>query len=651
MRWSSCTLIALALAACTGPSGDEPGKDDADADTDADSDADSDTDTDTDTDSDTDADTDADTDSDTDADTGPPPVEECTPTDICAGGACLHDVALTVHTITGTVTWNGAAPPRDTADFTEDFRVTFRDASGRTYNGHGEDGGTYTAYLPADTYDVALTLYESDAEWAWGSSFPVGGPLVVTGDSTLDVAASAYAITGAVSWNGAAIPEDASIYLDVRFTNADGEEYVAGGDASSYTVRLPAGTYTASIQLDYVSDETLYTESEIPVGGPFVVTGDGTLDLAAELDAVHGAVTWNGAAAPADRSDDEDDFLVEFTDADGRTYSASGEAGAYATVLPPGTYSVTVALQDINNSARYTESPVLVDDALVVSGDTTADLAAVVHTVEGDVTWNGAAAPADLYDNDDDFSVVLTDAAGRTYTGVGEDGAYTALAPAGTYSVDLVFADPSDIALYTPGTLRVQDGLVVGGDTRADLAAVAYSVTGFVSWGDSPTGPDFHIYFTDTEGRTYAGYFRDTDDTGAYAIALPPGTYAVSVDVNNPPNYSDYARSPVLVHEGLVVSGDTTADLPVTVYDVTGAVTWNGAPAPSDDSDNGADCFLTFIDERGWEFDTYCENGAYSTRLPTGAYSMIFALNDLEEGAPYTDDELPLAECVEVTAP
>ena len=172
-------------------------------------------------------------------------------------------------------------------------------------------------------------------------------------------------------------------------------------------------------------------------------------------------------------------------------------------------------------------------------------------------------------------------------------------------------------------------------------------MTGAVTYnGERPptyTGyDDFTVYFTDTEsGRRYAF----GGDNGAYAAAVPGGTYDISIlllDLGD----EGVCYDELLVRDDKTIDEDSTVAVDAVVFPVAGGVTYNGERPPSYDGYDDYTVYFTDI-ASGHRFDFGGDRGSYAAALPAGIYDVSFLLLDLgTEGICY--DEIVVGECIEV---
>jgi hypothetical protein len=200
----------------------------------------------------------------------------------------------------------------------------------------------------------------------------------------------------------------------------------------------------------------------------------------------------------------------------------------------------------------------------VLTGDTTLDIDAGLHRVQGRVTLNGGAFASRSSD------LRFEDPATGAYAvySMNSVAAYDILLPDGTWNVTL---DVTDIEGLARGERDLGVVAVAGADVTADLDLVVHEIGGSITIGGAPL-PDSE------EGITYRLRFLDAAeqelqfDIGpgdTWSTSLPDGTWDVCLD-------DDY-----LVGDGIVVPGPSTVDLAEQLVDVSGTFVVDGG-APGD---------------------------------------------------------------------
>jgi uncharacterized iron-regulated membrane protein len=287
-----------------------------------------------------------------------------------------------------------------------------------------------------------LNSYVADPDSYLTSAFPVLTGQVVSGDGGLDIDGPVNTLRGAVTYDGATPPSDGAGGYDdytITFISEDGYSYSTSGNAGTYQIDVPDGTYTVTLDLNsYVADPDSYLTSAFPVLTGQVVSGDGGLDIDGPVNTLRGAVTYDGATPPSDGAGGYDDYAITFISEDGYSYSTAGNAGTYQIDVPDGVYTVTLDLNSyVADPDSYLTSAFPVLTGEVVAADGGLDIAADIYEVFGAVTYDGATPPSDGAGGYDDYSITFVSDDGYSYSTAGNAGIYRIDVPAGVYGLTL----------------------------------------------------------------------------------------------------------------------------------------------------------------------------------------------------------------------
>jgi hypothetical protein len=326
-------------------------------------------------------------------------------------GANTLNIDIPSSTVTGSVTYNGAALPAmnvgDLPDATltlvaQDTRarqriayVRWRYVSGGTYRLTADSSSFTTTLLPG-TYDLVYERgYDTSTTYvntlATGDTFVNGrrvlrtGVVINPGANTLNIDIPSSTVTGSVTYNGAALPAmnvgdlpDATLTLVALDTGARQRiayvrwRYVSGGtyrlttDSGTYTTQLLPGTYDLVYERGY-DTSTTYVNT-LATGDTFVngrrvlrtnvtvTPGMNRLDIDISAQMIGGAVTYNGAALPPTNVGDLPDATLILVARDtsarqrigyvrwryvsGGTYALTADSSMYSARLLPGTYDL-----------------------------------------------------------------------------------------------------------------------------------------------------------------------------------------------------------------------------------------------------------------------------------------------------------------------
>jgi hypothetical protein len=255
---------------------------------------------------------------------------------VTVAGDTTADLDLTLHHLSGSLTWQGApilaAYPIDCSS----LHFVFDDGAGGSdaYTLDCPTSPNWEVDLPAGTYDVYLDLDDSVADRPGGDVL-VAEDLIVDADATVDLDATAYTVSGSARWDGTAPQATyAGGEWGVRFTD------VTTGSTLDYEfptqdtweALVPVGTYDVDLWLPgdgaYPSFSGWYRVAE-----DVTVAADTTLDFDVPLYDVSGIVSVDGA--PLDGTAGDQIFFHDT----GGSGSSIGPDGSYTLRVPAGTWS------------------------------------------------------------------------------------------------------------------------------------------------------------------------------------------------------------------------------------------------------------------------------------------------------------------------
>lgn len=485
----------------------------------------------------------------------------------CSGGVVMKHIEITESgvldvdipsiTVSGKVTQNGEQLPSADGDR---GHLEFQRESEVTAAGSLKTSGaaTYTLALFPDTYSVA---FAGNPELCSGGAAPVAcnrgvvaSDVALTATGVLDVDVPRVEVSGAVTVNGAVVPDGVSDRGALRFDLADpamNPGLLAGSFAVdgpvTYAVSLIAGTYAVALAANPGQ-----CTGEVPptpcVGGPLLAAVDltmsGVLDVDIPMITVGGDITREGAALPHEDGDRGSiGFARDGGDAAAVALGADGPI-AYLLGLVPGTYTLgytaNAGLCDgVTAPAMPCSSGPLQTLELGIDGVLDVDIPVVA--VSGKVTRNGAILPDQVVDRG---SVAFVGASGSLAVALGAtdfaDYAVTLLP--GTY--DVIYTGASAECLTAPdnlmpcggGPLATDVALTSSGVLDVDVRAI--EVSGAVTYAGAalPNLGDVRgtLRWTraDADG---AGPLLDlgTAGPGQYAAFVMPGRWIVE-HVANP---------------------------------------------------------------------------------------------------------------------
>lgn len=502
-------------------------------------------------------------------------------------------------------------------------------------------------------------------------------------NTTLDLDAKTVTITGKVTLNGAAMPNDGKLDGQtrgrLRFRNTvtfdDYDIDFKETGAINYSVKLFAGVYDV-----YVHGNSDMLQSVLPGDRDMLVQrglelkADGTQDFDAKTLKLMGNVTLNGAAMPNDGKldgqtrgrlrfrniDTADDYDIDFKETGPVAYSQTLFAGSYDVYV----HGNSDMLQTVLPGNR----DMVIQRNLALATNTTKDFDARTLTLSGKVTLNGAAMPNDgkadgqtrgrlrLRNNEtfDDYDIDFKETGPVTYSQTLFAGMYD------------VYIHGNDGALQTvlPGgrDMMVQKNLALTTTSMKDFDAKTLTLSGKVTLNGAAMPNDGKLD-GQTRGRlrlrnaeTLDDYDIDFKETGpvSYSQALFAGLYDVYIHGNNAmlqtvlPDGKD-----MMVQKGLALSTDATKDFDAKTATVSGKLTLNGAPMPNDMKVDGQPRgrlrFRNLETIDNYDIDLL-ESGAvmYSQKLFVGAYDVVVHGNNdmLQTVLPGARDQRLLKGCL-----
>lgn len=445
-----------------------------------------------------------------------------------------------------------------------------------------------------------------------------GTPINASGALDLDVTGQSLAhLTGHVTLNGAALPSASGSRGVLVFTGAGGstQTYPLGtsGDVT-YQVDVVPDTYTVTFEGNAAAcggSSAMPCNSGTLKEGLVVPAGGGAFDIDIPSIQVTGAVTLNGQAMPsASTTRGSLSFALLGGGAASVGLKQSG-AASYQLAILPGTYDISFegngaacgssSLAGVPCNSGKLRAAV----ALNSSGALDVDVPAV-H-VTGAVTLNGGAFSLSSAGN---VTLALSGggAASSATIGAGRNQYDLTVLP-GTYEIDWSAASGICNPSTPPpepcngGALRAGVSLTQSGALDVDVKSVQLTgqvtVNGQAMPSESRSRGAVTFAPVDSSGGASSFTTAPFGSSGAarYAVSLFPGTYDVVYDANpalcgssTPPGVpcnGGTLRSAV----GLTQGG--ALDLDLSLVQVTGAVTLNGAALPAASQSRGSIAFVS----------------------------------------------------------
>jgi hypothetical protein len=355
-------------------------------------------------------------------------------------------------------------------------------------------------------------------------------------------------------------------------------------------------------------------------------------DVNIRATTVSGTGTVNGAAVTDASKGSGTIYLVSAT---GDTAAIAGIAGAYSTVVAPGTYDVYYRQLvegpgvPINTYAKLKSGIVVGASALALNVDVPGT------TVSGTVNINGLTTnpPASKGEG----ALWLRNASGDSpllTTTSPAGGSYTAMVVPGTYDVYYTLTTPGSLVPKN-SSAKVASGVVVG-TTPLPLTInlLATTVFGTVTIkGAAVTGASkgrCGLALRNAAGDS-ATLTPDSFMTGSYSAQIVPGTYDLyysGAGTAFPSNTSATLQSGIVVGSSAL---SLNVDVPATT--VSGAVTVNGAPLAALNSAPAG--FLTLRNAAGDSVPLATTTaGTHSTLVIPGTYDLYYTPIVAVAGAP-----------------
>jgi hypothetical protein len=425
-------------------------------------------------------------------------------------------------------------------------------------------------------------------------------------------------IGGAFSFDGVAAPQQATDHGRVWLRDAaTGDEILLGTTS--------VGEYSAVVlpreyELHY---EALTSGGTAPRNsGWFGTLQAQDSEIASNIDipttTVSGSFNFDGAPAPANEIENgrvllrNGDQVVSLGETRYGTYEARVLPGSYevvyegltgADVAPANTRAIvsTIYAQKNRPLEHHVDIPTIV--------------------IAGDITFNGAPAPADP--TDDGFVVLRHPAGDEVVLGLTSTGAYSRRVIAGSYEMYYV-QDTSRQNAPRNTNARLKD-IVAEAGVVGDVDIPSVAVSGAITLaGATPPTSDYedgHVFLRnlDTGDSVLLGNTRD----GGYAAPVVPGQYEIVY-------VADDAAGPLPINTGAVIGDasivqgepvDLAIDVPTLV--LTGGVTVDGGAAPMTAVDIG-NLFLVdaHTKDQLWLGNTF--QGQYAQVITPGDYLVYY---------------------------
>jgi len=481
--------------------------------------------------------------------------------------------------------------------------------------------------------------------------------IAIESDGVLDLNLDAVQIQGSVTLDGAPLPNESALSRgSVVFRSADTVSVfvLSLGSSGPYSYRytVPPGTYDVTFD----ANETMCAvrrASAMPCNdGPLIsgvrIESDGVLDIDIPVVRVQGAVTLESAAMPSQSQ--ERGALVFSMESGGTAVTAGfGTSGAasYSITLLPGQYDIgfdgteAACASGTAPVLPCNDGPLRSDVALSTDGVLDLDIQAV--RIQGAVTLEGSPFPAQPDEDRGGLVFALVDGGSASPRSFGRSGptTYDLTLLSGTY--DVLFngneraceARTAPAAPCNDGPLRRSVGLETDGVLDLDVRVVYVQGAVTLEGASMPNQPQPRggLVFALHDGGSISPRNFGTSGPATYQLAVLEGTYDVSFDGNETACAAATAPS-VPCNDGplrsdITLATDGTLDLDLPAVRVTGAVTLEGTPMPSQPDDRGA---LVFAFANGGSVSPmgFGTTGAvsYALTLLPGTYEVLLNGNE-----------------------
>ena len=447
--------------------------------------------------------------------------------------------------------------------------------------------GPYQIALFPGTYDLRVTGYLPDiinGQYSqfgtYGEGYPFIANVVISEDTTRNISLPVYEMTGIVTdASGNPIP---NVKLEYN-------QYPVWGNTITSSEPSSVGTYKL-----YFVPGTYNLTIAPPAGTRFstiqrtiTISGNQTLTIVLEAQNL---LSGTISGVPAVSAGSYPDLGLKATETNGANLGNEIRPianGPYQIALFPGTYDLRVTgyLPDIINGqysqfGTYGEGYPFIAN-VVISEDTTRNISLPVYEMTGIVTDASGNPIPNVKLEYNQYPVW-----GNTITSSEPSsvGTYKLYFVPGTYN--LTIAPPAGTRFST-----IQRTITISGNQTLTIVLEAQNLlSGTISGVPAVSAgsyPDLGLKATETNGANLGNEIRPIAN-GPYQIALFPGTYDLRVtgylpDIING-QYSQFGTYgegyPFIAN--VVISEDTTRNISLPVYEMTGIVTdASGNPIPN----------------------------------------------------------------------
>ena len=449
----------------------------------------------------------------------------------------------------------------------------------------------------------------------------------------LDLDLGLIDVTGRITINGDAPPKNLYEYGDLYLRNpATGDEVLLGSTyEGQYTATALPGTYDIVFVNRAGGDAVPSNARGFIVQR--VIDNHAPIDIDIRTTTVAGSIRFGEALPPQNLYDYGRVYLRNEATGDEVTLAHTHEREFVANVLP-GTYTLhygvaaaqTIAPRNVDTNLRVVEIP----DASEIVIDL--DVVIPVVQVQGVITLGGAAPPANLYETGRIAFVDRTTGA-RFEVGQTHEGSYSAVVVPGAYDV---FYERVAGGTVVPRNERARlfDRLDIDASQTLDLDIPVATLSGTVTVGGQPppasTSDDgvLRLHHVETGDVVVLGHTRH----GSFSRLVVPGKYEV--------HYAQATAGAVMPGnlDAFVTDLEVTAtgadvDIDISVVDVSGTITIDGATPPTSEYSDGR---LYLRDPRSGDSVLLGNTrlASFASRVVPGEYDIVYVVETTGDGVP-----------------
>ncbi len=564
------------------------------------------------------------------------------------------DLDLKTVSISGTVTLGGKPLPDNSSNNVRAY-LRFVNSSTGDYVSVplGATGpATYSTTLPAGTYELVLAPQDAQYQTVLPPlNHQVQQGLVLQTSGVKDVDLKTVKVSGTVTVNGQPMAGNSSsnVRAYLRFVDGGGSDTLSvplgATGAATYSTTLWAGTYDLVLAPQDAQYQTVLPALNHLAQKGLALQVDGVKDVDLKTVKVSGAVTVNGQPMAGNSSSNIRAYLRFVDGTVGDTLSVGlGASGAatYSTTLWAGTYDLVLAPQDAQYQSVLPPLSHLVQKGLALQVDGVKDLDLKTVKVSGVVTLNGQPMPANSNSNPRAYLRFVDPVVGDTLSlSLNSSGAasYSTTLWASTYDLLVAPQDAQYQTVLPPLSHLVQKGLALQVNGVKDLDLKTVKVSGVVTLNGQPmpanssSNPRAYLRFFDASAGDTLSVSLGATGPAAYTTTIFAGTYDLLVAPQDAQYQTVLPALKVAAQKGLALQVDGVKDLDLKTVKLSGQVTLNGQPMPSNGSSSSR-ASLRFLSPAVGDTLSVAlgASGAasYSTVLFAGTFDVLLAPQDAQ---------------------